>query len=273
MRNKYAGFTLLELLVTIAIIAILAGILLPALSKAKVKAQSLQCLNNNRQLATATVLFASDSEDALPGNLDGVQVQNWANSNRTWCVGWLDNQSSRPDNTNAALLLNSQLGSYAINSGIYKCPGDRSTSQGQSRVRSYSMNCYMGNRFDSYTPGYSQYKKFTDIQRPSPSQAWLFMDEREDSINDGWFVVDMEGYDPLRESDYVLANYPASYHGGACSISFADGHAETKRWTDERTKPGLRSGSPLPLLAPSPGNRDVAWLQERSSARTSGATR
>lgn len=273
MKRSHVGFTLLELLITIAVIALLAGLLLPALSKAKAKAQSMQCLNHTRQLAVTTHLFASDSEDRLPGNLDGVEVQNWANSNRTWCVGWLDSQSSRPDNTNAALLLSSQLGSYAVNPGIYKCPGDRSLSQGQARVRSYSMNSYMGDRFDSYSPGYMQFKKFADIRSPSPAKAWLFLDERADSINDGWFIVDMEGYDPLRASDYVLANYPASYHGGAGSISFADGHSEIKRWTDPRTMPPLRPGAPLPLLAPSPGNRDVAWLQERSSSLIIGATR
>ena len=225
------GFTLIELLVVIAIIAILAGMLLPALSKAKAKAHNINCMSILKQLTLSWIMYADDNGGAL--------VKNWVSSSEAWIGG---DVSSMPNATNVNFIMNGKLYPYNSSRDIYRCPVDiqvpdslRAAIKGQKRVRSYSMNGRMGGadasdaRFGaadtSWVLGakYPMFKKTTDIVEPSPTQAFVFIEESYLTVDDGYFAVRAPG-------DNLWQNSPTVRHGRSCELSFADGHAEIWRW-------------------------------------------
>lgn len=227
-KSRQRAFTLIELLVVIAIIAILAAMLLPALSNAKYKAQQTACANNLRQLNLCWMLYALDQSESLIVN--DIYV---GPGSASWIQGYMQDNSQ--DSTNSTLLEKGSLFRYNQTLGIYRCPSDlgRSTIGGAThrRVRSYSMNCYMngidvGLVFDS-KPGFKVNKKTTDITKPPPSLAFVFLDEHQNSLDDGCY-----GVSPAGDMWY---NLPAMWHNRGCNFSFADGHTELIKWRDPRT--------------------------------------
>ncbi len=266
--HRPSGFTLIELLVVIAIIAILAAMLLPALGRAKSKAQGVQCMNNHRQLMLAWRMYVEENRDVLPHVKHGPYE---------WVGGWLDFTGSA-DNWNADLhLKTSILYPYCgKNTGIFKCPSDTSKVQprpGQwmPRVRTMSMLNWVGGRgegramgWSDASPPYRIYRKFGNMINPGPAKTFVFLDEREDSINDGMFVVDMLVYPTTTQS---IVDFPGSYHGGAGGFSFADGHSELKKWTSPLIleRPLQGQSRPYPTSLGGKFDKDVNWMQERAT--------
>jgi prepilin-type processing-associated H-X9-DG protein len=272
---------LIELLVVIAIIAILAGLLLPALAKAKTKAQGIMCLSNNKQLLLAWHLYAGDYNDACANNftipdtelaIQSKKFNNWVNNVMTWlptdmaplpAIAW---QSV----TNVEWVQNGVLSRYTSGAlGVYKCPADIFLSPANRkagftrRLRSDSMNALFG-RSDNLTTSttgrswaeggtYRQFLKTTEV--PQPANTWLTLDEHPDSINDAFFTVG------LGVSSW--GDLPASYHNGACGFSFSDGHAEVHKWLSGTSKYGVKySFSVRPWDAA--GKRDYQWYKDRT---------
>jgi prepilin-type N-terminal cleavage/methylation domain-containing protein/prepilin-type processing-associated H-X9-DG protein len=262
------GFTLIELLVVIAIIAILAAMLLPALAKAKTKAQGISCMNNLKQLQLGWTLYSGDNSDkiVLSGGLevlvtspnDPAGLPGGAKSQ--WCLGTVE---SLPAATNTLLLKNGLLFNYVESYAVYKCPADQKRVANSPTVRSMSMSAWMNpirdwNSIKGYTGANALrvYRKQSDIMNPSSADCWVFIDENPFSINDASFICDPNAN--------VWWDVPASYHNGAGGLSFADGHAEIKRWRDNNL---LKLTSvPTGGLPRDTSVNDLKWLQDRSTS-------
>jgi len=266
--GRREAFTLIELLVVIAIIAILAAMLLPALSKAKAKATSIYCLNNMKQMQLAWALYATDNKENVVVNAGAYNI-----NYTSWVTGWQDwNAGFRGANTNKQYLLDGGLGPYTAGSlGSYKCPADKLPGTTGERLRSISMNGFVGDYPTASQPlglvkktygagVYQTYLKTTAFNRPGPSMTWVFIDECPDSINDGLFGVYMA---QNRWDDVV-----SSTHNGSGGLSFADGHAEIKKWMDDNTRWPVEKVSPCPVYTKglrSPN--DLEWMRNRTSAK------
>jgi prepilin-type N-terminal cleavage/methylation domain-containing protein/prepilin-type processing-associated H-X9-DG protein len=274
--ERIRGFTLIELLVVVGIIAILATLLLPCLLRAKMQAQGVKCLSNLQQFSYAWNMYADENSEVIPPNNGSGDHTDPASENETWVTGWLIQGKQTgfftdwPDNTNTLLLKQSLIAPQLGRSvGVWRCPSDQSVgyigNTPHPRVRSYSMNMYMnsdplhgGDKIDPF----EYFGKRTELRHPSPSQTFVFIDNREDSIEDSVFTVDMHNF------PCMIGDLPRSAHNGKGTLSYADGHAELHKWRDPRTNPPLVSdGYAMVLYDPRVVNVDCLWIRERTTGR------
>lgn len=246
----------------IAIIAILASLLLPALAKAKQQAKRAQCINNQKQLATTWMMYVADNNDWLPANgrndppnanlklwVQGAFVRAEANTNRTYML-----------DPRYALFAN-----YLKTTRVYVCPTDRPdvtvSGRRHDKIRSYALNAYVGwtgpweSRLSS---AHKVFTKHSQMGSPRPAGIFLFQDVHPNSICWPYFGVQMV-------SD-TFFNFPGSSHNQGVVISFADGHVERHKWVDQRTVTAY-SANYHRHNESSPRNQDLVWLRERTTVR------
>jgi prepilin-type N-terminal cleavage/methylation domain-containing protein/prepilin-type processing-associated H-X9-DG protein len=264
------GFTLTELLVVITVIAFLAALLLPVIQRAKVRAEGTYCMNNNRQLCAAWLMYAQENR-RLVNNFGKIEMRseyrqqqfaNWVNGMMEWTL--------EESSTNTTYIVNSLLYQYSGSAKLYQCPADKFVSSLQRhagwsrRARSFSLNGFLGSFIERgedktaagrnpFHPDLKQYLALSDILRPA--ETYVMMEEHADSLGDGYFWINNEGW----------ADIPGAYHGGSGDLSYADGHCALHRWKGPTVLPVLyepeRNWHPTDPQA----MEDLRWLLEHAS--------
>ena len=270
-RSKCLAFTLVELLTVIAVIAILAALLLPALAAAKHQAWRTNCISNEKQLIIAWTIYTGDNADVLA--LNGGDSATTSLTPHLWVFG--GNHGS-PDTLTNQLYLTGQnyslLSSLLPNAAIYKCPGDRSVwplwvtalrSISVPEIRSYGMNAFIAPA-TVITPinnnaNFRVYRKFSQIAAVGAANRFVFTDVNPANICTPAFGVDV--------TLATWIHYPSGLHRQRGVLAYGDGRVETHHWLDPRTLPSLGSGNYIGHNNPSLGNPDLVWLASQTTSK------
>ena len=267
------GFTLIELAVVLATVALLAAMLLPALAQTRQNSQVIECQANQRQLAVAWMMYARDNNDKLVpvGSLAyqpasfGENPLNDVNLQpggilAQFCPGNLQSSVMTAGHYYTNWIKAGLIYPYIQNIAVYKCPADLSmvpynfpATFPRPSERTYSVNCYVGG-MQWWDPNYKLYRKLSDMNRPGPAHTWVFIEESPTSIDDCYFALD-----PATPN--LWYNSPAVLHGNASVLTYADGHSEAHRWTDSFMM-GVRNPQNPPCInvPADPKSGDFAWL-------------
>lgn len=217
------GFTLIELLVVIAIIAILAAMLLPALSKAKARAQETQCLDNIRQLQIASLVYISDNHDRFPDNKVGSPTSE-AGPN-SWIKGNVQRFTTPPQSYSTYWISTGALWPYNRSYGIYVCPTDHSlVTASIAHNRSYAISVWLScNNINQVNNDAYATEALKSTQVRNPSQTIDFMEENQVSIDNGVIGI-------FSRTTAGIWNLPSNRHDNSGTLTFVDGHAEAWKW-------------------------------------------
>lgn len=262
------AFSLRDLLAVTTMMSVLILTLLSSVGSSLGNKSSIHCRNNLRRLTLAWHLYAEDNAGVfIPAAPDG-----FSSPALQWTGGeWLNLPSTVAAEYRPELSVRkSPLYRYLNDDKVWRCPADFSSAYDPAlgrnvpRVRSYSMNCWMGgpewSASQSSNGLWMAFRKLSDLGVSSPARSFVIIDEHEQSINDGYFPVDMTGY-PDQPRLGVWVDYPADRHDNGATLSFADGHVEQWIWKDQRTHPRRSNLDEVPLNVASPNNRDLFRLQ------------
>ncbi len=260
------AFTLVELLVVIAVIAILAAMLLPALAGAKAQAYRINCVSNQKQLLIAWTIYSGDNNDQLV--LNGGDIARVSLVPHLWAFG--GNHGSPDTLTNQQYLVGANYALFAPllpSARIYKCPADQTVwplltpaNLMAPEIRSYAMNCYLGTTANVYpvaiNPDYRVYQKTSQFGADSPTGRFVFMDVNPANICTPAFGVDM--------TLQTWIHYPSGLHRQRGMVAYADCHVEPHRWQSAPTL--LTSSSYIFHENNASGDADLAWIAARTTS-------